>query len=607
MNKEYTRLIHKFTLIFFNFTIVSLIVSGFMTYVNQMETYTRMCRENSRRLGAYLTGLMEADGDDMIAYKELFMDNYRDIVIPPDFDEYHTAWDKYEDVFSKTYPGMALDKDIPVSELSEEVRDAYFAYYHEYWVLTFEQAKEKFGQAYVYFLVMGDPRARVENFKPGEDPAFNVFYLIDGERTAETYTDKDGNKKEKLYLGDTYYNERESHLVEWNTFDSGKTLDEYYEWNNQYGHTYTFYTPLIIKGQKLGLVCVDVEVQSINEAILTNTLLQISSIGLVLVICVVSMLWFINKFYIKKIQLLEKDVRDFANTKDASVADVLEKNVDSDDELGALAKQTAASMRELVRYISDVTRMTSEKEHFSAELNVATKIQSDMLPTDFPKRNDLDMYALMSPAKEVGGDFYDFFFIDSDHLALVMADVSGKGVPAALFMVIAKTLISNQTLSGKGTPASILEDVNFRLCENNESGMFITAWLGILTLSTGELIYSNAGHEYPAIKRKNGKYELIEADNCPPLATIEDIEYVDEHLQLKPGDSLFLYTDGVPEAKNSMGKHLGTSKMLEIINAAPDLEPYEMLTGLKELIDDFARGTDTFDDITMMCVHYFGK
>ena len=608
MEKKKEKLLNKFALIFFNFTVVTLVISGLMTYVSQMDTYKTLCRDNCRALGAYLNQLMSAEGDTAIAYKEFYMDHYREMEIPYDFSECRSAQADFVTLFSQRYPGQTFGIDIQLKDLDEDVQKAYFKYKQEYWVLTFEKARDAFGLSYVYFMVMGDPRARIEDLKPDDDPQYNVLYMIDGERTEVREKDAGGNEiaTGKLWLGDTYGNNRKDHLTEWKTWETGECLDEFHEWNNAWGHQYTYYTPLIINGTKLGLICTDIEVESINNTILKNALVQIAGIAAILIACMLMMLWFINRFYISKIRFIETNMREYTETKDKAVADRIESTPLSNDEIGNLADQTVIMMREVDRYISEMTSLTTEKERFSTELGIATKIQMDMMPKDFPKRNDLDMYAVMSPAKEVGGDFYDYFFIDSNHLGLVMADVSGKGVPAALFMVIAKTLISNRAIMG-GSPARVLEDINFRLCENNASGMFITAWLGILTLSTGQLICANAGHEYPAIRRKNGKYELFISDHCPPLAAMEDIEYEDEIINLEPGDSLFLYTDGVPEAKNHLGKHLGTTKMLEILNAAPDLAPYDLLNGLKELIDDFARGTDTFDDITMMCINYLGK
>ena len=251
--------------------------------------------------------------------------------------------------------------------------------------------------------------------------------------------------------------------------------------------------------------------------------------------------------------------------------------------------------------------MTAEKERIGAELNVATKIQADMLPYNFPEREDVALFATMTPAKEVGGDFYDFFFIEDDRLALVMADVSGKGVPAALFMVISKSIIRNVMMMSRMPVSKILEVVNNVLCENNKSGYFVTTWIGVLDLKTGELEYGNAGHEYPAFKRAGGKFELLVTDNYPPLAAMEEIEFASDTIQLEEGDALFLYTDGVPEAKNAEGARFGTDKMLEILNKTEGMDLITALTEMKKQIDDFTGAMDPFDDVTMMGLKYYGK
>lgn len=247
-----------------------------------------------------------------------------------------------------------------------------------------------------------------------------------------------------------------------------------------------------------------------------------------------------------------------------------------------------------------------DRERITAELGVATKIQADMLPKDFPDRPDVRLYATMTPAKEVGGDFYDFFFIDDDHLALVMADVSGKGVPAALFMVIAKVVLRNQAMSG-GTPGEILAAVNNVLCDNNGAGLFVTVWLGILDLNTGVIECSNAGHEYPVVGRAGKGYEVVQGENCPPLAAMEDMEFDNETIKLEPGDSIFLYTDGVPEAKSADGARFGMDAMVTALNEGAQLTVEEQLVTIKEKIDLFVGGIDPFDDITMLCLNYPGK
>ena len=279
-----------------------------------------------------------------------------------------------------------------------------------------------------------------------------------------------------------------------------------------------------------------------------------------------------------------------------------------DNEIRQLLESFTNMIEKIECYIADIRQITAERERISAELNVATQIQADMLPRAFPAfsgRKEFDIYALMKPAKEVGGDFYDFFLVDDDHLVMVMADVSGKGVPAALFMVIAKTLIKNRAQMG-GTPAQILADVNHQLCEGNEVELFVTVWLAILTISTGEGIAANAGHEHPALRRAKGQYELIKYRHSPAVAAMDGIPFAEHTFRLYPGDSLFVYTDGVPEANNQENALLGTGRMVDILNQMPEAPPQKVLENMADGIAAFSAGAEQFDDITMLCLSYIG-
>lgn len=245
-----------------------------------------------------------------------------------------------------------------------------------------------------------------------------------------------------------------------------------------------------------------------------------------------------------------------------------------------------------------------EKERIGAELNVATQIQASMLPCvfpAFPEYKEFDIYASMNPAKEVGGDFYDFFLVDPDHLALVMADVSGKGVPAALFMMITKTLLKNAAQSGL-SPAAALETVNNQLLENNEAGMFVTVWMGVYEISTGKLKAANAGHEYPAIKRAGGSFTLYQDKHGFVMAGMEDMKYREYELTLNAGDTLFLYTDGVAEATDAENQLYGTDRMLDALNRMENASSKELLLGIRTDIDRFVGDAMQFDDITMMAL-----
>lgn len=250
-----------------------------------------------------------------------------------------------------------------------------------------------------------------------------------------------------------------------------------------------------------------------------------------------------------------------------------------------------------------------DKSRIEAELTTASSIQSAMLPNiypAFPEREEFDIYASMDPAKEVGGDFYDFFLVDDDHLCLVMADVSGKGIPAALFMMASRIIIANNAKMGK-TPAQILTDTNATICSNNKEEMFVTVWLGILELSTGKLTAANAGHEFPALMLTDGKFTLYRDKHGFVIGGMEGMKYKEYEIQLTPGAKLFLYTDGVPEATNAAGELFGTERMLEALNSNPNVEPEQILKNVRAYVDEFVKDAEQFDDLTMLCVEYRGS
>ena len=243
----------------------------------------------------------------------------------------------------------------------------------------------------------------------------------------------------------------------------------------------------------------------------------------------------------------------------------------------------------------------------SKELGLATNIQKHMLPSifpAFPDRKEFDIFASMTPAKQVGGDFYDFFLIDDDHLGMVMADVSDKGVPAALFMMASKIMVQNYAMMGK-SPSEVLTAVNNQICQNNQDEMFVTVWLGILDIKTGILTAANAGHEKPAIMNANGEFELLKDKHGFVVGWYKGIKYTDYQIKLEKGSKIFLYTDGVPEASNG-NEQFGRERMIETLNKYRDLAPDNIVKSVKKDIDEFVGLEDQFDDITMLCMEFKG-
>ena len=337
-------------------------------------------------------------------------------------------------------------------------------------------------------------------------------------------------------------------------------------------------------------------VSHILRRLLMLAALEITGVGL-----------YLSEQLIKPVTKITEEASRFARENETAEKKLTD-SIRGQDEIGVLAQSIDRMEEQITDYMQHLTTVTAEKERISTELNVAKQIQADMLPSvfpAFPDHDDFDIFATMTPAKEVGGDFYDFFLVDDDHLAMVMADVSGKGVPAALFMVITKTLIKNRAQMGD-SPAEILFHVNNQLCDGNETEMFVTVWMAILELSTGKGVAVNAGHEHPVICRRGGRHELVIYRHSMVVAAMEDMVFREHSFELHPGDRLFVYTDGVPEATNTRNELFGTERMLEALNRDPVASPEAQLKAVRESLDAFVGDAPQFDDITMLGMCYYG-
>lgn len=284
-------------------------------------------------------------------------------------------------------------------------------------------------------------------------------------------------------------------------------------------------------------------------------------------------------------------------------------SIKTGDEISILAQSFNSMMTDITDYMVDLKTVTAEKERIGAELDIATHIQASMLPCifpAFPDREEFDVFASMTPAKEVGGDFYDFFMVDDTHLAIVMADVSGKGVPAALFMVIGKTLLKDHTQPGRDL-GEVFSEVNELLCASNSEGLFITAFEGVLDLATGEFNFVNAGHEMPFICSREGAFKPYKIKPGFVLAGMEEMKYKAGSLALNPGDKVFLYTDGVTEAANAQNELYGMKRLEGALNQNRNAAPDDLLPSIKADIDQFVGEAPQFDDITMLCMEYKSK
>lgn len=353
---------------------------------------------------------------------------------------------------------------------------------------------------------------------------------------------------------------------------------------------------------------------NISDALHEHRLFLLNSIAYVLILTLIASLasvFLLQKYVTNPIRMLAQSAMQFqANDDGTYSADKISRvEVHAANELGDLSREITSMQARIVENTDHLTRMTVEKNRITTELNMAAQIQASMLPSifpAFPDRKEFDLFASMTPARNVGGDFYDFFLIDDDHLALVIADVSGKGIPGALVMMVSKLILENSAIMSS-SPAEILRAMNETVCSNNTMEMFITVWLGILEISSGTITAANAGHEYPVIYRKElGAFSMFKDPHGFVIGGMEGIRYKDYSFRLKPGDKLFVYTDGVPEATSVKEELFGNGRMITALNESASGTPEEILNGVRRAVDVFVGEAEQFDDLTMLCIEYIG-
>jgi sigma-B regulation protein RsbU (phosphoserine phosphatase) len=263
------------------------------------------------------------------------------------------------------------------------------------------------------------------------------------------------------------------------------------------------------------------------------------------------------------------------------------------------------------KYIVDLKKITAKEEKIDAELNVASKIQMDTIPNEFPpfpnRLNDFDIFASYIPAKNVGGDFYDYFLIDDNHLVIVIGDVSGKGVPAALFMMMVKTLIKDQLKLGL-KPSEVFIKINNELNENNNEGMFVTVWLGLLNINSGEMTYVNAGHPKPFLFNKSrNQYNILESKPDFVLGGMENMKYKSFKITINAGDRLYLFTDGITESINQNEEEFQIKRLANVLNENHALKIEDLIPKVSKVLHSFTKGVEQFDDETMLILEYRKK
>lgn len=361
-------------------------------------------------------------------------------------------------------------------------------------------------------------------------------------------------------------------------------------------------------GKTKAILCVQYQMASIIEE--RNSFVRKVLITMILVAAAVSLgqVFYLGRRLLHPLQIITKEASRFASEnemRDEKLSSVIKNR----DEIGQLARAIDQMEEQIQSYVEKITSITAEEEKMRTELSLAARIQLEALPGTFPAfpdRNEFDIYASMKPAKDVGGDFYDFFLVDDDHLCLVIADVSGKGIPAALFMMVSRTILANIAMMGM-SPKEVLEKANEAICANNKEEMFVTVWLGILEISTGKVTAANAGHEYPVLKKPDQDFEILIDKHGFVLGGMEEVKYREYEFDMEPGSKLFLYTDGLPEAADNEQNMFGVELMMDALNESLNLSTKEILDHMKGRVDGFVGSAPQFDDLTMLCIEYFGS
>lgn len=443
------------------------------------------------------------------------------------------------------------------------------------------------------------------------------IYIIDSDKTGNFcppgYWESIGPDEINIYLkGD------KPELFE-KYIGSEKTIPAYVSRSQRYGYICSAATEMYKKGDYIVMAFADCDMNKVAEAsrhFMKQYILLMLGIAVLLSIIVV--LYF-RRTIVHPVNSLAKAAFSYANDKNLDSGGKTKTHFDklsikTGDEIENLSLAMQDMENDVNEYMNDLMAVTAEREKFNTELNVAKTIQEGILPNNFPAFPDhpeIDIYAQMTAAKEVGGDFYDFFRLDDDRIALIIADVAGKGVPAALFMMASRIMLENIVMNDKESPAHILEMANESICDNNSNDMFITIWIGILDLRTGLLRASNAGHEYPAIRRSNGEFELYNDKHGFVIGGLSGMKYSEYEIQLNKGDCIFQYTDGITEARRSDGEMFGNERLIQSLNQetehGSDEDPAKIIHKVKRNIDEFMDGAEQSDDITMLCCKYMGN
>ncbi|GHS97433.1 hypothetical protein AGMMS50276_17480 [Synergistales bacterium] len=448
--------------------------------------------------------------------------------------------------------------------------------------------KENLGVRYIYFFNIYDDG--------------RILYYVNARNKRDIERIRSGEKVNTLGDEDIFPGDVTRQLLD--IKNSEATLSEIIN-VTQYGYMLSVYSHVRnSKGEKIGLLGVDIDINTIR-AELKAYISTVAALAAVTGFLFTTLLiFFIRRNITVPIKTIAASVGKFAAADhEKGELFAIKLGINKSDEIGVMALAFEKMTEDLVRYVLELTSAVANRERIKSELDVAYTIQASVLPSEFPDMAEFDLYASMTPAKEVGGDFYDFFMVDGSHIALVIADVSGKGIPAALFMMVARTLIKKEAALG-AEPNVVLELANKTLCDGNKTCMFVTAFLGVYDIKTGSLQYANAGHNPPLILKHDGEALFIKGKTFLPLAVADMALYKSEEVIIEPGDCLFLYTDGVTEASNEKEEFFSEGRLVDTLRLeVRDRENARcVIEQVAGELKKFVGGAEQSDDITMLAL-----
>ena len=583
------RLIRKLAALFLAFAAVAVLLNCVLTYASTRTTYLKTESARLQQVGAYAEGA--EDMAQLEAWGAAWQEHADEIDPSTTIEEADRMTEELLSRFSEEFATLVPDG---TDETQARIEERHAAFEVEASILEHYTYSSMLDRLATYFEV-ADISLVVPNRETGE-----VVYLT--ERVKEGQTMGAGRPPAQVEARTP----REDYAVLWATFESGE-VQQGMDLSPD-GARYTAYVPVAFEEADPWLFQVSIGTQALNDAVMAQMAGTVVVSCAIFAVCLALMLVLLRRSLVRPLVALDRHVKEYAAEKSPATADAIREERLPSDEVGALAGNVAGMIDELQRHMDDIERMSAERERVRSELAVASRIQLSVLPDARPPFSGCDDFGLaasMHPAKEVGGDFYDFFMVDERRCGVVVADVSGKGVPAAMFMMRSKTLLKQLIVDGL-SPAEALVQANESLCADNEAGMFVTVWLGVLDVKTGALAYANGGHNPPLYRSAHGEVTWLRDRSGLLLGSFAGVPYRGFERTMKTGDALVLYTDGVTEAMDVNDKCFGDERLFDAVTEIGDELPGVIAARIEERVASFAAEAQQADDITLLVLRFFG-